>query len=119
VPATPIFVERVEAMEGLKVMPPQPLPFLGLARWMLKRLRPWRHDPHRQLLAYAESELDTVRRMRASRRAKAERERALKQERQRERAARGSARRHALERFRDAKRVRRARSDKGLDDPQP
>jgi hypothetical protein len=105
VPATPIFVERVEAMEGLKVTQPAPLPFLSLARWMLNRLRPWRDDPRRELLAYAESELDTVRRMRASRQAKAERERAAKKERARERAARETARQAELDQFRAAKRA--------------
>jgi hypothetical protein len=105
VPATPIFVERVEAMEGLKVRQPEPLPFLSLARWLLERLRPWRDDPHRELLVYAESELETVRRMRASRQMKAERERVLKKERARERAEREAARQEELGQFRAAKRA--------------
>jgi hypothetical protein len=105
VPATPIFVERVEAMEGLKVSQPDPQPLLPVARWLLNRMRSWRDDPHRELLVYAESELDTVRRMRASRQAKAERDRTLKKERARERAAREAAREEELEQFRAGKRA--------------
>jgi len=105
VPATPIFVERVEAMEGLKVSQPAPLPFQSLARWIDSRLRRWRDDPHRELLAYAGSELDTVRRMRASRQAKSERKRALKKERARERAARDAARQDEIDQFRAVKRA--------------
>jgi hypothetical protein len=106
VPATPIFVERVEAMEGLKVSQPDPPPLLGLARRLLAPMRAWRHDPHRERLVYAEAERDTVRRMRASRRAKAERDKALKNLRVRERAARGAARQEELQQFRAAKRAR-------------
>jgi hypothetical protein len=105
VPATPIFVERVEAMEGLKVSPPDPPPLLPAARWLLNRMRSWRDEPHRELLVYAESELDSVRRMRAARQAKAERDRTLKKERARERAAREAAREEALEQFRAGKRT--------------
>ena len=105
VPATPIFVERVEAMEGLKASAPAPPPFLPLARWLLGTLRAWRDDPRRERLVYAESELDTVRRMRASRQAKAERERALKKERARARAAQEAARQDEIDQFRAAKRA--------------
>ena len=105
VPATPIFVERVEAMEGLRVFQPAPPPLLSLARWLLGTMRPWRNDPHRELLVYAGSELETVRRMRALRKVKAERERAQKKERARERAARDAARRNEVEQFREAKRA--------------
>ena len=105
VPATPIFVERVEAMEGLKVLQPAPQPFRSLARWIDARLRRWRDDPHRELLAYAGTELETVRRMRASRQAKAERERALKKDRARERAAREAARQDEIDQFRSVKRA--------------
>ena len=106
VPATPIFVERVEAMEGLKVWQPGPPPLLSLARRLLGPMRAWRNDPHRELLVYATTELETVRRMRASRLAKAERDRALKRVRARERAARGAARQDELQQFRAAKRAR-------------
>jgi hypothetical protein len=105
VPATPIFVERVEAMEGLRVFQPVPPPLLSLARWLLGKMRPWRNDPRRELLVYAGSELETVRRTRALRKVKAERERVLKEERARERAARDAARQNELEQFREAKRV--------------
>jgi len=105
VPATPIFVERVEAMEGLKVSQPAPPRFQPLARWINSRLRRWRDDPDRELLAYASVELDTVRRMRASRQAKAERERALKKERARERAAREAVREDEIDQFRTVKRA--------------
>jgi hypothetical protein len=108
VPATPIFVERVEAMEGLKVAAPAPVPFLSLARRLLRLMRPWRDDPHRERLVYAETELDTVRRMRASRHAKAARERAVKKERARERAVREAARQEELEQFRAVKRAQEA-----------
>jgi hypothetical protein len=105
VPATPIFVERVEAMEGLKAWPPGPPPWAPVARWLLGHLRPWRDDPRRERLVYAETELETVRRLRASRQAKAARERALKKERARERAERGAARQDEMEQFRAAKRA--------------
>jgi hypothetical protein len=100
VPATPIFVERVEAMEGLKVSQAAPPPLLSLARWLLGTMRAWRDDPRRELLVYAESELETLRRLRASRQVKAERARAVKQERARERAARETARQDEIEQFR-------------------
>jgi hypothetical protein len=106
VAATPIFVERVEAMEGLKVSPLEPPPLVALARWLVGRLRAWRDDPRRDRLAYAEAELDTVHRLRASRQAKAERERAAKTARARERAKREAARQDEIERFRAAKRAR-------------
>jgi hypothetical protein len=105
VPATPMFVERVEAMEGLKVWQPAPQRFQPLARWINSRLRRWRDDPDRELLAYAGSELETVRRMRASRQAKAERERAVKKERARERAAREAVREDEIDQFRTVKRA--------------
>jgi hypothetical protein len=105
VPATPIFVERVEAMEGLKVSQPAPLPFESLARWILGKMRPWRDDAQRDRLVYAESELDTVRRLRASREARAERKRAMKEARARDRAVLSSARQEEMEQFRAAKRA--------------
>jgi hypothetical protein len=112
VPATPLFVERVEAMEGLKVFQPAPPPLLSLARWLLGRMRPWRNDPRRELLVYAGSELETVRRTRAMRKVKAERERALKKARARERAAREAARLDELEQFRAAKRAQDEAADR-------
>jgi hypothetical protein len=115
VAATPIFVERVEAMEGLKIMPAGRPPFLAVARWLLEKLRPWRHDPRRELLVYAGSELDTVRRLRASRQAKAVRERALKDQRVQERVARGAARRDAMREYRAGKRARE-RGEPGAED---
>ena len=105
VPATPIFVERVEAMEGLKVSQPAPPRFQPLARWINSRLRRWRDDPDRERLAYAGSELETVRRMRALRQAKKERERAVKKERARERAAREAVREDEIDQFRTVKRA--------------
>jgi hypothetical protein len=105
VPATPIFVERVEAMEGLKVPQAAPPPFLSLARRLLVQLRPWREDPHRERLVYAEGELDTVRRMRAARRAKSERKRILKRARARDKATREAVRQDELEQFRATKRA--------------
>jgi hypothetical protein len=89
----------------LKVSQPAPQPFQSLARWINGRLRQWRDDPHRELLAYAGSELETVRRMRASRQAKAERERALKKERARDRTARAVARQGEIDQFRAVKRA--------------
>ena len=112
VPATPIFVERVEAMEGLKPSPPEPPPCVPLARWLLGKVRPWRHDPDRERLVYAETELETVRRLRASRQAKAERERTVKQERARERAERGAARQEEIEQFRAAKRAQEGATER-------
>ena len=106
VPATPIFVAQVEAMQGMAVAPAARPRLESLALWGLRKILPWRHDERRELLAYAECELDTVRRMRASRQFKAERERAAKQARARERAVREAARQADLDGHRAAKRAR-------------
>jgi hypothetical protein len=83
VPATPVFVEHVEAMNGLAV-PPLAQPRLGgVARWMLRRGIEWRDDVRREHLAYSERELERIARLRSMREAKA----ALERERKRQRRA--------------------------------
>jgi hypothetical protein len=72
---------------------------------MLGKLRPWRDDAHRDRLVYAESELDTVRRLRASREVRAERKREMKKARARDRAVLEAARQDEIKQFRAAKRA--------------
>jgi hypothetical protein len=83
VPATPVFVEHVEAMKGLTV-PPLAQPPLGVvARWVLGKGLGWRDDVRREHLAYSERELERIARIRSMREAKA----AVERERKRQRRA--------------------------------
>ena len=91
VAATPIFAREVEAMQMLAVPPPEPPRFQALARRLLEKALPLRHAVGHEHLVYAEAELETVRRYRTMRSAKADRERELKRQRAAERAAREAA----------------------------
>jgi hypothetical protein len=91
VAATPIFVREVEAMRTLAVQPLEPPRFHALARRLLEKALPLRHAVGKERLVYAEDEIETVRRFRTVRAAKAERERELKRQRAAERAARKAA----------------------------
>src|SRR5688572_21134604 len=94
VPATPVFVEQVEAMQGIAVPPlAQPL-FRALAERILRKGIEWRDDVSREHLAYSERELERIVRLREMREAKValsrerkrqekEQARALKEQRQR------------------------------------
>lgn len=105
VPATPIFVAAVEAMQGIAVAPPVRPWFEARARRLLAKILPWRDEPGREHLVYAERERETVVRLRASRAMKAERERALKRQRAAERVEREAARDAELEQHRAAKKA--------------
>jgi hypothetical protein len=78
VAATPIFVDHVEQMRGLTVRPLSPPSLQGLARWILNKGLEWRHEETHEHLLYSERELETIVRMRASRQAKAAKERERK-----------------------------------------
>jgi hypothetical protein len=111
VAATPIFVREVEAMRSLKVAPPEPPLLQGLARRLLEAAMPLRHAAGKEHLVYAECEIDTVRRFRAVRAAKAERDRAVKQQLRAERAAREAAVQAQLSAHRAGKRARGKTAD--------
>jgi hypothetical protein len=108
VPATPIFVEQVEAMRTIVVPPPTRPRFEQYARRWLEKVLPWRHEPGREHLVYSERELGRVARIRGSRSIKATRERALKQAHIQARAedteTRRAARQAELEAYRARKR---------------
>lgn len=91
VPATPIFAREVEAMRTLTVPPPVPPRFQALARRLLEKALPLRHTVGKEHLVYAETEVETVRRFRTMRAAKAEGQRKVKRQRAAERAAREAA----------------------------
>jgi hypothetical protein len=94
VPATPVFVEQVEAMKGLAVPALVQPRFRALAERILRKGIEWRDDVSREHLAYSERELERIVRIRDMREAKAaqsrerkrlekEQARALKEQRQR------------------------------------
>src|SRR5204863_7581991 len=106
VPATPIFVREVEALQTLTVQPPEPPRLHALARRLLEKLMPLRHAIGKEHLVYAETEIETVRRFRVMRAAKAERERAAKQQRAADRAAREAVIQADLSVYRAEKKAR-------------
>jgi hypothetical protein len=72
VAATPIFVEQVEAMQGLKMPAPGPDPFGFFWRWTIARLRALRHDERydRWVLSEREQAVKLRNRLNAERKAK-------------------------------------------------
>jgi hypothetical protein len=99
VAATPLFVEHVEAMQGITVAAPERPHWNGLAHWILNTAIALRNDVSREHLFYSEREVEKLARIRnfhetkaAREREKKERERAHKAEkvaaRERERQAR-------------------------------
>jgi hypothetical protein len=86
-PATPVFVEQVEAMAQLRVEPP-PRPALApLWRWAVDRLRRLRHSPRAEAWVFSEREWESVTRGRERARLKAVQragQRATKNSRRRE-----------------------------------
>jgi hypothetical protein len=64
VAATPVFVEHVESMKGLKVTSLAQVPFKGLALRILNKAISWRHDISREHLLYSERELERIVRIR-------------------------------------------------------
>jgi hypothetical protein len=79
VAATPVFVEQVEQMRGLKAAPLAEPRFKGLALRILNKGISWRHDITREHLLYSERELEAVVRNRNFRESKAAREREKKE----------------------------------------
>lgn len=93
-------------MRMLAVRPPRPPRFHALARRLLEKALPLRHAVGKEHLVYAEDELETVRRYRIVRAAKADRERELKRQRAAERAAREASGRAELAAHRATKKAR-------------
>jgi hypothetical protein len=69
--ATPIFVEQVEAMQGIEVPSLAQPPLRALAHRILRKGIEWRDDISREHLAYSERELERIVRLRDMRQAKA------------------------------------------------
>jgi hypothetical protein len=84
VPATPVFVEQVESMNGMAVSPLARPRFLGLARRILSLGIDWRDVPSREHLIYSERELESIVRIRTFRQGKAAEERERKRRRRAE-----------------------------------
>jgi len=84
--ATPIFVEQVEAMQGIPVEPLVQPRLRGLAQWILRRGIEWRDDISREHLAYSERELERIARLRDLREAKAAQNRERKRQEREEKA---------------------------------
>lgn len=105
VPATPIFVEQVEAMRTLTVPPPVRPRFERYARRWLEKAMPWRHEVGREHLVYSERELQSVLPMRASRAIKAMRKRELKRARAADVATSQAAREAEVQAYRADKRA--------------
>ena len=95
VAATPVFVEHVEAMNGLTVAPLTEPRLKGLALWTLNTLLSWREDRRREHLLYSERELDKIARMRNLHEFKAARERAKRERDQAIKAQKVAARERA------------------------
>ena len=83
VPATPVFVEQVEAMKGMAVPSLVPPRLRALAQWILRKGIERRDDVSCGHLAYSDRELRQIVRLRELREAKA----ALSRERKRQRQA--------------------------------
>jgi hypothetical protein len=91
VAATPVFVEYVESMKGLKVTPlGQPL-FRSLALRILHKAISWRHDVGREHLLHSEREVQRIVRMRDFHELKAARAHEKKQQDLERRAMRAAA----------------------------
>ncbi len=107
VAATPVFVEQVEHLGGLRVSAPRPDPLLGLWRNLLGRLIALRHDVTREPLLYSERELGRIHRLRTAAEAKARARSAERKARLEERRAFEAAR--AVERAAERETRREAR----------
>jgi hypothetical protein len=84
--ATPVFVEQVEAMQGIPVPPLAPPRLRALAHWILRKGIEWRDDVNREHLAYSERELERIVRVRNMREAKAAQNRERKQQESQQKA---------------------------------
>jgi hypothetical protein len=84
--ATPVFVEQVEAMQGIPVPPLAPARLRALAHWLLHKGIEWRDDVNREHLAYSERELERIVRVRNMREAKVAQNRERKRQESQQKA---------------------------------
>jgi hypothetical protein len=92
VAATPLFVEHVEAMQGMTVAAPDQPHWNGLARWILNKAIASRDDVSREHLFYSEREVEKIARIRNFHETKAAREREKKERERAHKAEKVAAR---------------------------
>jgi hypothetical protein len=95
VAATPLFVEHVEAMQGLQVTAPDRPRWNALALWILNKVIASRNDVSREHLLYSEREVEKIARLRNFHETKAAHEREKKARERTEKAEKMAARERA------------------------
>jgi hypothetical protein len=103
VPATPRFVDEVEAMRSMTVSAHAEPRLAGLAHRLLRSAIGYRDDIAREQWVYSERELEKIVRMRTLRESKAEKERSRKRAERAIKEQRQADKQEALERRRAAK----------------
>jgi hypothetical protein len=92
VAATPVFVEYVEAMQGMTVSAPARPRWRGLALWIVHKAIASRNDLSREHLFYSEREVEKIGRLRSYHETKAAREREKKEQQRAIKAEKAAAR---------------------------